>query len=137
MTRRIPNALAAIVAVAAAGLLVLHAPESLPSHGVVALAVLIGGAILFVLRLWGAGDAKLMAAATLALGAKGLPLLLVGTVAVGGIIAVVLIALRLVLRRRRSTAEGIPYGVAIACGAFLACVGTGVLTPLSAALAAQ
>ncbi len=130
-TRAIPNILVGAIAAAAVGLLLLNAPSSLPSHGVVALVVLIGGAILFVLRLWGAGDAKLLAAAAIVLGTKGLPLLILGTAMAGGILAVIYIGMRYLPGRRTKPATGLPYGVAIACGAILACLGTNALGPLS------
>ena len=130
-TRCIPNVLVAAIAIAAAGLLLLAAPGALPSHAAVALAVLGGGAVLFALRLWGAGDAKLLAAAAVVLGMKGLPLLIVGTAMAGGILAVLWMAARFLPRRPMACVEGIPYGVAIACGAIIASVGTDALGPLS------
>ncbi len=130
-TRSIPNILVGAIAAAAIGLLLLSAPLSLLSHGGVALGVLVGGAILFALRLWGAGDAKLLAAAAILLGTKGLPLLILGTAMGGGILAVVYLGLRYLPGQRMQTATGLPYGVAIACGAILACLGTNALGPLS------
>jgi prepilin peptidase CpaA len=130
-TRSIPNLLVATIALAACGRLLLVSPAALPSHGIVALAVLCCGALLFALRLWGAGDAKLLAAAAVVLGTKGLPLLILGTAMVGGILAIVYLTLRFLPGGKTTAAKGIPYGVAIACGAIIAFVGTNVHGPLS------
>jgi prepilin peptidase CpaA len=130
-TRSIPNSLVAVIAAAAALWLLLGAPATLPAHALVALAVLVGGIVLFALRLWGAGDAKLLAATAIVLGAKGLPLLILGTAAAGGILAILCIAVRFLPWRRKNPADGIPYGVAIACGAIIALAGTDALGPLS------
>jgi prepilin peptidase CpaA len=128
--RSIPNILVGVIAIAAIGMVLMATPGALPSHAMVALAVLGGGVVLFALRLWGAGDAKMLAAAAVVLGGKGLPLLILGTAVAGGILAVLCIAARYLPWRRRA-AEGIPYGVAIACGAIVALAGTESLHSLS------
>jgi prepilin peptidase CpaA len=130
-TRSIPNILVAAVAAAAFALLFLTAPKTLPSHAAVALAVLAGGALLFGLRLWGAGDAKLLAAAAVLIGSRGLPLLILATALAGGVLAVLLLVARLLFRRRKAALPGLPYGVAIACGAVAAFVDTDLFAILS------
>jgi prepilin peptidase CpaA len=130
-TRTIPNLLLGAITIAAAGRLLLVSPGALAEHGAVALAVLCGGAILFACKLWGAGDAKLLAAAAVVLGTKGLPLLILGTAVVGGILAVVFIANRILFEGGKAPASGLPYGVAIASGAILSFVGTNAFGPLS------
>ncbi len=68
----------------------------------------------------GRGDAKLLAAAAVILGAKGLPLLIFATAMAGGALALLWLILRRLRRRRASPFDGVPYGVAIACGAVVA-----------------
>ena len=123
-SRTIPNILAGTIAVAAAGLLLVAAPGSLPSHCAAASAVLAVGAVLFALRLWGAGDAKLLAASAVIFGGKGLLLLIVGTAMAGGVLALLCLAARMLPPSAGRAVAGIPYGVAIACGAFIALVAT-------------
>ena len=129
MTRTIPNIVVIVISLAVTGLVLLATPHAFPAHSAVALMVLAGGAALFLMRLWGAGDAKLLAAAALLCGASGLPLLIVGTALSGGVLAMALSAWRLVSRRAEDVT--IPYGLAIACGAILASVSSGALGPLS------
>lgn len=132
---RIPNRTVAVVAVAAALALMLRRPDlaTVAEHFAVALAVLVVGAGLFALRIWGAGDAKLLAAASLATGTGGLWLLVFWTAMVGGVAAALLLVLRRLpfLNRTRlkpwcrgllSPEGAVPYGVAIASagiGAFI------------------
>jgi prepilin peptidase CpaA len=130
VTRTIPNILAVQVAAAASGMLLVAAPHNLFANAVVALAVLAGGALLFALKLWGAGDAKLLAAAALLLGAKGLPLLILNTALVGGVLAALWLAGRALPWRDKFSPQ-LPYGVAIACGAIIAFARAGMLAPLT------
>ncbi len=112
-------------------------------HLGVGLGLLILGAALFFGGLWGAGDAKLLAAVGLWTGLPGLSALLVMTALVGGVMALgVLLARRLqsvktlrpnsVLARIGSKTGPLPYGVAIAAAGVLLLVRGGtVLGPLS------
>ncbi|MBI5165407.1 MAG: prepilin peptidase [Magnetospirillum sp.] len=91
------------------------------AHVGAALLVLVAGALLMSLNVWGGGDAKLLAAVTLWTGFAGLPRLLLVMAVAGGAIAAALLVLRRLLPAdrggwpRRVVAEGyVPYGVAIA-----------------------
>ncbi len=139
----IPNRIVAVVAAAAGLALILAAPDSglVLRHAAVAFAVLVVGALLFFARVWGAGDAKLMAAAALATGTPGLPLLVFWTAMAGGVMAAAVLAVqrlpffkRLALQlgcRAVSGASGnIPYGIAIAAGAIAAFLGHGTVLTL-------
>jgi prepilin peptidase CpaA len=130
VTRTIPNILALQIAAAASGMLLAATPEDLLVNGLVALAVFAGGALLFALKLWGAGDAKLLAACALLLGAKGLPILILTTALAGGLLAAVWLAGRRLPWRDRFSPQ-LPYGVAIACGAIAAFAQAGLLAPLA------
>jgi prepilin peptidase CpaA len=131
----IPNRLVAGVALAAAAGLALGSPDPMMALYFVlaALGMLFVGGVLFALGVWGAGDAKLLAAAALATGPQGLPVLLLWTSLAGGVLAGSL----LILRRLRflnsirnkpgyvgflSASQGVPYGVAIAVGGIVAYV---------------
>lgn len=127
---RIPLALLALFPVAA---LVVGVPlPILGIHMAVGLAALIAGMAMFALRWMGGGDAKLIAAAALWLGAPAMPAFLLGVALLGGGLAFVILALRsapirpiIVLgppwvSRLADPGQGIPYGVAIAAGALWA-----------------
>ena len=87
------------------------------------------GVLLFWLGWMGGGDAKLLPAIALWTGLGGLPVLLMGTAIAGGVLAVVLLALRALPVAAGSTPESrprvlrpgepLPYGVAIAAGTLL------------------
>ncbi len=95
-------------------------------------AALVAGMAMFALRWMGGGDAKLLAVVSLWLGWTALPAFLIGTAMAGGSLAILLLTLRsatvrpLVLlgprwvTRLAEPGEGVPYGVAIAVGAFTA-----------------
>ena len=95
-------------------------------------AALVAGMVMFALRWLGGGDAKLLAAVSLWLGWTAIPTFLIGTALAGGAMAVMLLTLRsaplrpLILlgprwvNRLAEPGEGVPYGVAIAVGAFAA-----------------
>lgn len=119
----IPNPLA--LAVAALGLLAVMTGgglDILPRQAGIALALFAAGAALFFARLWGAGDAKLLAALGLWVPPSGLATLLLWTALSGGLLALALIVARRLcpanpwnlelLRRDR----GVPYAVAIGIG---------------------
>jgi prepilin peptidase CpaA len=129
----IPNRLVLLVAAAALVGLAVVAPDRATVFMVLGagVGVLVVGAVLFFVGVWGAGDAKLLAAAVLATGPSGLGVLLFWTAVVGGGLALILLFLRYlrILNRRRfmprgaallSAANGIPYGVAIAAGGTIA-----------------
>ncbi len=98
----------------------------------IAIAALVAGMVMFALRWLGGGDAKLLAAVSLWLGWTALPTFLIGTAMAGGALAIMLLTLRsaalrpLILlgprwvTRLAEPGEGVPYGVAIAVGAFTA-----------------
>ena len=101
-------------------------------HVAVGLGALIVGMGMFALRWLGGGDAKLIAAAALWLGAPAMPTFLLGAALVGGGLAMALLTLRsdpirpiVVLgprwvNRLADKDQGVPYGVAIAAGALWA-----------------
>ena len=128
LTRTIPNILSAAIAAAAAGMLMVAAPDEILSNAVVSLAVLAGGALLFFLRMWGAGDAKLLASSAMLLGAKGLPFLILATALIGGVLAAFWLANRNLPWGNKFSPQ-IPYGVAIAAGAIFTFARAGLLAP--------
>lgn len=129
-TFTIPNwiSISALAAFLPAALL-LHLP--LATIGValgVGFGALILGIIMFALRWIGGGDAKLMAVCGVWLGWSAFLPFLALTCVAGGVLAVVLLALRNQaswlpvrtpqwLRRLATPGESVPYGVAIAAGA--------------------
>lgn len=92
-------------------------------------AVLAVGIVLFSLRIFGGGDAKLLAAASLWLGVDHLGLFLGYTAIIGGILCIVILAYRRVPAeafalpgwavRLHLPKSGIPYGIAISGGALM------------------
>ena len=123
----IPNGLCAVVAVAGLTAVVLSPGggiELLPRQAGLALAVLAAGAALFFARLWGAGDAKLLAALALWAPPQGLTLLLLWTVMSGGLLALLILLARKILPPDwrglavLSPRQGVPYGISIAIGGF-------------------
>lgn len=120
---RIPNrdslliAAAFVLAVPAFGL----GFEAAAWHLAAGAAAFALGATLFALRVWGGGDAKLVAAVTLMIGFAGLPRFLLVMALVGGMLSLVLLLLRISAAKgswgARMAASGhVPYGVAIAAG---------------------
>ncbi|HVI52629.1 MAG TPA: prepilin peptidase [Candidatus Sulfotelmatobacter sp.] len=122
----IPNRLSAVLALAGLAAVVLGDGgfAAVPRQAGLALAMLAAGAAMFFLRLWGAGDAKLLAALALWAPPEGLPVLLIWTVLSGGLLSLLIIlARRLLPRNWRGLAvlspdRGVPYGIAIAVGGF-------------------
>lgn len=108
-SRTIPNLLPAILlvgfvpAVWAAGV----GLGEVAMHVVAAILVFAGAAVLFALRAWGGGDAKLVAAVALWVGVAALPRFVAVMALAGGVLAVIM----LLLQGRRAK---VPYGVAIA-----------------------
>ncbi|HOY76661.1 MAG TPA: prepilin peptidase [Hyphomicrobium sp.] len=136
-TMTIPNwvsivlGLAFIPAAFAAGLSV----EQIGLHLVFGAGVLILCAALFYLNVFGGGDAKVIAAASLWTGLAASAPFVMGMAIAGGALAGVLIVLRRMkvqsdkpwLARLMSPEEGAPYAVAIAVGALLAAPSSPVL----------
>lgn len=129
-TFTIPNSLTG--SMAATGvfsmLLLGPAPTSSLLPLLLATAVLLGGWLLFALGMWGAGDAKLMAATTLWISPPSLAVFVLGTVVAGAVMALAMLLLGLV-RAARAVPGGrwrprlimrrisIPYGLAIGSAA--------------------
>ncbi len=96
-------------------------------HALVGAIALIIGIALFYLRIWGGGDAKLVAAVSLWMGLQAEPTFLAAFAIAGGLIALPLIIIRRMkfepkndrLAKMLDTKK-VPYGVAIAAGAFWA-----------------
>ena len=135
MKRQIPNA--SVLAIL--GLFVLWALAGAPAglgSGLVAAAIGFAvGFALFLLKVMGAGDVKLFAAAALFIGLAYLPMFALATALAGGLIAVLCVLSRpkrilvmLALRGRGGHGRDIPYGLPISIGALLTlwCLATGV-----------
>ncbi len=133
-TFTIPNwiSIALVLAFAPAALV---AGVSLPAIGIsfaVGLGMLVIGAAMFALGWIGGGDAKLMAAAAIWIGLRGLAPFAIYTALAGGLLALGLVALRSAwlrplaavgpgwTQRLATPGESAPYGVAIAAGALAA-----------------
>ena len=109
--------------------------EQIGWHLVFGAAVLIGCATLFYLNVFGGGDAKVIAAASLWTGMAASAPFVLWMVIAGGALAGFLIALRRMqikttkawLLRMLSPEEGAPYAVAMAIGALMAAPASPVL----------
>lgn len=105
----------------------LSMPEIGAQLGFGAIALL-AGAALFYLGIFGGGDAKVIAAASLWIGFPGAPKFLFVMALAGGLLAATLIILRRMkianapawAAKMLSPTEGAPYAVAIAIGAIMA-----------------
>ena len=102
----------AIAAMAFAG---FHGP--LWQNALVFAAILAVGTFAFARNWLGGGDVKLLAATGLWVGFAAAPWLLATIFISGGLVAVVYIIIRKLRGLKRSEANRIPYGVAIAAGA--------------------
>jgi len=136
-TMTIPNWVSISLAAAfgpaalAAGL----SPGEIGTHLSFAAVVLLACAALFYLGVFGGGDAKVIAAASLWIGFSASGYFVMGMAITGGLLAATLIvARRMKLSstkgwaiRLLSPEEGAPYAVAIAVGALLAAPGSPVL----------
>jgi prepilin peptidase CpaA len=135
MKRQIPNA--SVLAIL--GLFVLWALAGAPAglgSGLVAAAIGFAvGFALFLLKVMGAGDVKLFAAAALFVGVTYLPMFALATALAGGLIAVLSMLSKpkqtlvmFALRGQGDYGRDIPYGVPISIGALLTlwCIATGV-----------
>jgi prepilin peptidase CpaA len=131
----IPNRVVIIVALAGAGAVLLGAPgwTGALAYAGVALAVLAVGAALFFINVWGAGDAKLLAAIAVVTGPAGAPVLIFWTAMCGGILAGLLLVIRRLPAINRMSVKfvspalfaadaGVPYGIAIAAGGAIAII---------------
>ncbi|BDG72035.1 A24 family peptidase [Roseomonas fluvialis] len=141
--RRIPNLLAAVVALAGLARQVL---VGAPAIALLAAGCMLLGATLLWLRgVLGGGDVKLLAATGLLLPAAAIPAMLLATALAGGMLAILHLALRGwlggptqprpagTLRRvlrceawRIRRGAPLPYGVAIAAGTAFVMTGAGV-----------
>lgn len=109
--------------------------EQIGWHLLFGAIVLICCAVLFYLNVFGGGDAKVIAAASLWTGLAGSGPFVMGMAIAGGVLAGLLIVLRRMkiqttkpwLSRLLAPDEGAPYAVAIAVGAFLAAPASPVL----------
>ncbi len=131
MRYTIPNTLSAVLAVLAipAVLVAGGGFVDLLWHLLVGFVVLLLTSILFFRGLFGGGDVKLLTAAALWTGWPLVVPLVVYTALSGGLLALVLIVLRRVWKRRETApaclnrlfeqSAGLPYGVAIAIGGCL------------------
>ena len=129
---QIPNwiSLAIIADFVVAAAIGVQEPAAIAWHLGAGLAMLVAGVGLFAAGLLGGGDAKLLAASAVWFGWAGLFKFVVYVAILGGVLALVVIALRRAglpeswsgqpwIRRLRSPDQGIPYGVAIAASAGL------------------
>ncbi|MEO0361115.1 MAG: prepilin peptidase [Pseudomonadota bacterium] len=132
---RVPNALVAAIAAAGFGHALAAPGVSAPAAAVAGGAALLFGFALFSFGVFGAGDAKLAAAAAVWLGPAALPAFAVLTMLFGGLVA----AFALAARRapglaaplgpvwRARLADGrrpVPYALAVAPGAVAAMTAT-------------
>lgn len=121
----IPNALVLLLAaffVVFAGATGFDAAR-LALHAACGALVLVCGFGLYQARLFGAGDAKLLAAAALWFGRDGLPLFLAGVALAGGTLSTLHLLARAAQGHsmgREARLKTVPFGVAIALGAFAA-----------------
>ncbi len=95
---------------------------SLWQNLLVFVAVLLLGTVAFSAGVLGGGDVKLLAALGLWLDIRGAVWFLAAVFLAGGLLALVLIAGRMILKRPRGKDRGkhrIPYGIAIAAGAVI------------------
>lgn len=90
--------------------------------------VLIFGFVLFLLRICGAGDVKLMAAVSLGIAAQWWPLFLFGTLLFGGVIGAIMLLVTRLKHQKQTQHQGVPYALAICPAAWISMV----LTMLSA-----
>ena len=104
--------LAAIAAMAFAGF-----RGALWQNAAVFVGVLIVGTFAFARNWLGGGDVKLLAATGLWVGFEAAPWLLAAIFLAGGVVAILYIIVRKARGKKRSEANRIPYGVAIAAGA--------------------
>jgi prepilin peptidase CpaA len=120
--RRIPNRLAALLAVAGLariGWELAASGAAGPAAADLALAAAVfgAGALLFGLGVFGGGDAKLLAAGALWFGTEAAWSFLLGTAVAGGVLALGFLVWFAIPRGGVAVRPSLPYGVAIAAGA--------------------
>lgn len=124
LTLRIPNWLNILIAACFPPLaLAAGIPWGvLGLHLAAGAGMLLLGALLLGLGLFGGGDAKLLASASLWLGVEGLLPFLFATALAGGLLALWIAGLRLLpgARRTEPGRPDVPYGFALAAGAIVA-----------------
>jgi len=86
-------------------------------NAIVFAAILVVGTFAFAREWIGGGDVKLLAATGLWVGFAAAPALLASIFLAGGLVAIVFIVVRKLRGLKRSQANRIPYGIAIAAGA--------------------
>ena len=129
----IPNWISAALVVGffPAALAVGLPPMTILTHLGVGIAALLVAMLLFALRVFGGGDAKLLAATCLWMGLTGVGPFVLGTAVIGGLFSLFIILVRpraqfLIIGAPRwvqalmEPKGDIPYGVAIAAGALVA-----------------
>jgi prepilin peptidase CpaA len=136
-TMTIPNWVSILLAAAflPAAMIAGLSPAEIGLHLAFAGGVLLTCAILFYLGVFGGGDAKVIAAASLWIGLSAAGVFVMGMAIAGGLLAGLLIVLRRMklapasawARRLLSTEEGAPYAVAIAVGALFAAPASPIL----------
>ncbi len=128
----IPNGLTFSMAATGVLSMILLGPEPISPLGtlLVSLGVLLCGWLLFALGLWGAGDAKLTAAATLWMSPASIGFFVLGIVLAGSVLALATLVMGLA-KASRSVPGGrwrprlimrrlsVPYGLAIGSAAVL------------------
>jgi prepilin peptidase CpaA len=97
------------------------------AHLLAGAIVLVAGGLLFFRGIWGGGDVKLLAAASLWMGWQQLPQFLLLTALAGGALALGLLTARALTAHSTETGrwysrllrrdEGVPYGIAISAAA--------------------
>ncbi len=106
-------------------------------HVLVALISFVICVALFFIGLWGGGDAKMVPAVMLWLGPAGVMPFLLATAVIGGALTVIIVIARGLLPAGVTPGfgvatfedrKGVPYGVAIAAGAFFAAPASPFLT---------
>ena len=134
---RIPNWLTALIAVLFFPMAFLTGMpiNEMGSHVLAGVILFFGGYILFSMRLFGGGDAKLMAAAGLWFGSNDVMRFLAMTAVAGGVLALAYLIWTSVVvmksnknakdemgfrQKLRSVSPKLPYGCALATGAILA-----------------
>lgn len=130
-TLTIPNWLNASLAVLGVAALFAAGPgfQVTVWHFTVALIAFIISFVLFILGVWGGGDAKMVPAVLLWIGPAGVMPFLQWMILTGGLLALVLVIARRTVPDARhprflalslKKGAGAPYGVAIAAGVFMA-----------------
>jgi len=132
LTMKIPNPIPALMVLAFFPLALLAGLDAwtVLDHLTAGILMLVLGVLLFIPGWFGGGDAKLMAAVALWIGADNLPAYMLYVALVGGVIAAAFFSVRAVPLPRALLGEawavrlhrrdtGIPYGLALAGGALL------------------